>query len=67
MLRRDFLAAGAAASLMLGDALPASSQALTPLHIQTIPFDAGSQVFYAKDMGFFTKAGLVAAAGILFD
>jgi NitT/TauT family transport system substrate-binding protein len=58
MQRRDFLAAGAAASLLLGDARPASSQALTPLHIQTIPFDAGSQVFYAKDMGFFTRAGL---------
>jgi NitT/TauT family transport system substrate-binding protein len=58
MQRRDFLTAGAAASLLLGDARPASSQAPTPLHLQTIPFDAGSQVFYAKDMGFFTRAGL---------
>ncbi len=28
------------------------------LRIETIPFDAGSEAFYAKDMGFFAKDGL---------
>jgi NitT/TauT family transport system substrate-binding protein len=28
------------------------------LHLETIPFDAGSEAFYAKDMGFFAKQGL---------
>ncbi len=58
MQRRDFLAATAAAALPLVSRSTAYAQALTPLHLQTIPFDAGSQVFYAKDMGFFSKAGL---------
>jgi NitT/TauT family transport system substrate-binding protein len=58
MRRHEFLAAGAAASLVAAGVLPAPAQTLTPLHVQTIPFDAGSQVFYAKDMGFFAKAGL---------
>ncbi len=38
--------------------MPGASQSMQALHLQTIPFDAGSQVFYAKDMGFFAKQGL---------
>ena len=29
-----------------------------PLTLSTIPFDAGSEAFYAKDQGFFAKQGL---------
>jgi NitT/TauT family transport system substrate-binding protein len=31
---------------------------LLPLRLATIPSDIGAEVYYAKDMGFFTKAGL---------
>jgi len=44
------LAAGLAAS-------PASAQDLIPLRVATTPIDAGAQVYYAADMGFFKKAG----------
>jgi len=44
------------ASLLV--AAPALAQTMIPLKIETIPFDAGAEVFYAKDMGFFTKGGL---------
>lgn len=39
-------------------AAPGRTQALTTIHVTTVPIDAGAEVFYAKDMGFFTKAGL---------
>lgn len=58
MRRPAFFAVAALAALLLGNGTPVGSQALQPLHIETIPFDAGSQVFYAKDMGFFAKQGL---------
>ncbi len=45
-------------ALPLLSAAPAGTQSLPELRIETIPFDAGSEAFYAKDMGFFTKAGL---------
>ncbi len=39
--------------------VPASSQSTLPVvHVTTVPIDAGAEVYYAKDMGFFTKAGL---------
>ncbi len=56
--RQAALALAAVAALLLGDKAPVASQSLQPLHIQTIPFDAGSQAYYAKDMGFFAKQGL---------
>jgi NitT/TauT family transport system substrate-binding protein len=39
-------------------ALPGRSQGLTTVHVMTVPIDAGAEVYYAKEMGFFTKAGL---------
>jgi NitT/TauT family transport system substrate-binding protein len=45
-------------ALSLLPAAPAATQTLPQLRIETIPFDAGSEAFYAKDMGFFSKAGL---------
>jgi NitT/TauT family transport system substrate-binding protein len=35
----------------------ANSQALVKLHLATIPSDFAGQLYYAKDMGFFQKAG----------
>jgi NitT/TauT family transport system substrate-binding protein len=56
--RQVVLAAAALAALLLGNNTPVASQSLQALHIETIPFDAGSEAFYAKDMGFFAKQGL---------
>jgi NitT/TauT family transport system substrate-binding protein len=55
---RALLIALACCALPLLPAAPAQAQTLPQLRIETIPFDAGSEAFYAKDMGFFTKAGL---------
>ncbi len=52
------LAAAALAALLLGSGAPVASQSMQTLRIETIPFDAGSEAFYAKDMGFFAKQGL---------
>jgi NitT/TauT family transport system substrate-binding protein len=56
--RPAVLALAALAALLAGNSAPVASQSMQSLHLQTIPFDAGSQVFYAKDMGFFAKQGL---------
>jgi NitT/TauT family transport system substrate-binding protein len=56
--RQAVLAVAVLAALLLGNNAPVASQSLQALHIETIPFDAGSEAFYAKDMGFFTKQGL---------
>ena len=58
MTRHLFLAAAVSAALLLGNRAPVASQSLQALHIETIPFDAGSEAFYAKDMGFFAKQGI---------
>jgi NitT/TauT family transport system substrate-binding protein len=56
--RRFVLAAAMLAALLLGNNAPVASQSMQALHLETIPFDAGSEAFYAKDMGFFAKQGL---------
>jgi NitT/TauT family transport system substrate-binding protein len=58
MRRPAVLAAAAVVALLLGSNVPVASQSMQALHIETIPFDAGSEAFYAKDMGFFAKQGL---------
>ena len=56
---RLFIASLAAVAAMLFTlALPASTQTLPLVHVMTVPIDAGAGVFYAQDMGFFTKAGI---------
>lgn len=45
-------------ALPLLSGAPAATQPMPELRIETIPFDAGSEAFYAKDMGFFAKDGL---------
>jgi NitT/TauT family transport system substrate-binding protein len=48
----------AVAALLFTLALPASTQTLPIVHVMTVPIDAGAEVYYAQDMGFFTKAGI---------
>jgi NitT/TauT family transport system substrate-binding protein len=55
---RALLLALLASAVVVLPARPATTQPLPQLRIETIPFDAGSEAFYAKDMGFFSKAGL---------
>jgi NitT/TauT family transport system substrate-binding protein len=47
-----------AAVWMFAAALPGGAQTLPTVHVMTVPIDAGAEVYYAKDMGFFTKAGI---------
>lgn len=37
---------------------PAGAQTLTTVHVAMIPIEAAAAVYYAKENGFFTKAGL---------
>jgi ABC-type nitrate/sulfonate/bicarbonate transport system substrate-binding protein len=46
-----------AASLLVGTAR-LRAQSTTTLRIATLPIESAAEVFYAKDMGFFAKAGL---------
>ena len=39
-------------------AMPSYGQTAATVRVATLPVDAGAEVFYAKDMGFFAKAGL---------
>jgi NitT/TauT family transport system substrate-binding protein len=50
-------------ALLLGAVLcsavsPAGGQTNATVRVATLPIDAGAEAFYAKEMGFFTKAGL---------
>jgi NitT/TauT family transport system substrate-binding protein len=54
--RSAILLGGMAATLFSPS--PAQSQALTSLHVGMIPIEPAALVYYAKDMGFFDKAGL---------
>jgi NitT/TauT family transport system substrate-binding protein len=55
---REAAAAAAALAVFFTLALPARAQTLPVVHVMTVPIDAGAEVYYAKDMGFFTKAGI---------
>jgi NitT/TauT family transport system substrate-binding protein len=48
----------AALALAVAAAGPAVAQTPAPIHVATIPIDSGSEAYYAKDAGFFAKAGL---------
>ncbi len=49
---------GFVAAALCSAALPGYGQATATLRVATLPVDAGAEAFYAKDMGFFAKAGL---------
>jgi ABC-type nitrate/sulfonate/bicarbonate transport system substrate-binding protein len=46
-----------AASLFVS-ASRSAAQTLLPIRVATLPIESAAEVFYAKDMGFFAKAGL---------
>jgi NitT/TauT family transport system substrate-binding protein len=47
----------AAVALTFGS-MPVSAQTPTVIRVATNPIDSGAEVFYAKELGLFTKAGL---------
>ena len=56
-MQRSVVIASAGAAL-LATRVPAVAQSLQPMRIATLPFDAGSEIFYGIEMGFFAKAGI---------
>jgi NitT/TauT family transport system substrate-binding protein len=57
MNRRAFLASGTAAALLV-PARAARAQTRTKLRLALIPSDFAAQAWYAKELGFFDRAGL---------
>jgi NitT/TauT family transport system substrate-binding protein len=60
-MRYRALLAAAALAAVCASSVPVSAQtqpAPAVIRIQSIPFDAGSEAFYAKDLGLFAKQGL---------
>ncbi len=55
---RRFAAITGAGAALVAARVPARAQALIPMRIATLPFDAGSEIFYGIEMGFFAKAGI---------
>jgi NitT/TauT family transport system substrate-binding protein len=55
--RRALVALLVAAGLAAWSGM-ARAQTLAPLRVATTPIENGAEVYYAKDMGFFAKAGL---------
>jgi NitT/TauT family transport system substrate-binding protein len=55
---RNVAATAAALALFFAPALPARAQTLPLVHVMIVPIDAGAEMYYAKDMGFFAKAGI---------
>jgi NitT/TauT family transport system substrate-binding protein len=45
-------------ALLVALPLRAQAQTLTPVHVMVLPIDSAAEVYYAADMGFFTKQGL---------
>jgi NitT/TauT family transport system substrate-binding protein len=57
-MTRARLAALVSLFMLCLPAIPAAAQSLIPVHVMTVPIDVGAEIYYAKEMGFFTKAGL---------
>ena len=57
MTRARAVALLLAAASLRPSAARAQAQTLIPLRIATLPIESAAEVFYAKDMGFFSKAG----------
>ena len=57
-MRFSFASLAAVVAMLFSLVLPASTQTLPLVHVMTVPIDAGAEVYYAQDMGFFTKAGI---------
>ena len=52
------LACALALAVVAAGSASAQQAPLLKLRVATIPSDIGAEVYYAKDMGFFAKAGL---------
>ena len=52
------LAACCALAALAASPLAGRAQAPTVIHVTTVPIDAGAEVYYAKELGLFSKAGL---------
>jgi NitT/TauT family transport system substrate-binding protein len=48
----------AGVALWLAPALSAQAQTPPVIRVMTVPIDAGAEVYFAKDMGFFAKEGI---------
>jgi NitT/TauT family transport system substrate-binding protein len=48
----------AAGAAVAAARFPARAQALQPMRIATLPFDAGSEIFYGLDTGIFARNGI---------
>jgi ABC-type nitrate/sulfonate/bicarbonate transport system substrate-binding protein len=57
-MRRFAALLAAVACVAIARPTPAQSPALIPLVVQGAPFDLNGPLFYAQDLGYFTKAGL---------
>ncbi len=55
---RTLLALPLLALAIVASGQPVRAQTLVRLQVATTPNDSGAEVYYAKDMGFFKKAGL---------
>ena len=55
---RRIAAALVAVAALCAIASPGRTQALTTIHVITLPIDAGAEVVYAKELGLFAKAGI---------
>ena len=56
-MRRFFSSIALVALLLIGS-VPAGAQTPTVVRLATNPIDSGAEVFYAKELGLFAKAGL---------
>jgi NitT/TauT family transport system substrate-binding protein len=50
--------AGFGAAIAAAAVAPVAAQTLTPLRLAVVPTDGASAPYYAKDLGYFTRAGL---------
>jgi NitT/TauT family transport system substrate-binding protein len=48
----------AGVALLLAPARPVRAQTPPVIRVMTVPIDAGAEVYFAKDMGFFAKEGI---------
>ena len=57
-MNRRYALAGLGAGLAAAAAPRSAFAANDPLHIASIPLDAGAEAYYAYDMGYFRDAGI---------
>jgi NitT/TauT family transport system substrate-binding protein len=65
-MTRNFLLAQLCRSILMvsvvaalaGPAVPLRAQTPTVVHVATVGIDAGAEVYYAKELGYFSEAGL---------